>query len=219
MEIEKGTVRGSPYLGVFSVVTEDVAILPKFVEQKEIANYERTLGIEVIKANIMESALAGIFMTGVGKKFVVPYAAGNGEVKFLRSQGLEIEMIGATALGNMIALNSSGGVVSRLLPHAEREKLADFFGIKFEAMDVAGSDVPGSAITVTENGFIVNPNVNEKEFKMLGKIFGVSGKPTTANYGDPFVGNDVVANSRGAIVGTYTSGHELIRIDEGLRGE
>lgn len=219
MEIEKGTIKGCPYLGVFSVATEDVVILPKFVEQKETVNFERTLGVEAIKANIMESALAGIFMTGIGKKFVVPYAASRVEEKFLCGQGLEIERIGATALGNMIALNSRGGVVSPLLPVHERKKLADFFGIKFEAMNVAGSDVPGSAITVTESGFIVHPNVNEKEFKMLEKIFGVSGKPTTANYGDPFVGNDVVANSKGAIVGTYTSGHELIRIDEGLRGE
>jgi len=51
----------------------------------------------------------------------------------------------------------------------------------------------------------------EDEFMELKKIFNVDGKATTANYGDPFVGNDVVANSKAAVVGAYTSGHELIR--------
>lgn len=158
-------------------------------------------------------------MAGIGKKVVVPEMAERSEVKALEHAGLEVESVYSTAIGNLAALNSKGGIISPLMPEAEKKRLENFFGVKFTGMTVAGSDVPGAAIAVTEKGFIVHPNVDEKEFKKIGKIFRVNGAAGTANYGDAFVGNDVIANSKGVVVGAYTSGHELMRIDEGLRGE
>ncbi|PJA17298.1 MAG: translation initiation factor IF-6, partial [Candidatus Diapherotrites archaeon CG_4_10_14_0_2_um_filter_31_5] len=36
---------------------------------------------------------------------------------------------------------------------------------------------------------------------------------------DPFVANDILANSKGILIGEYTSNVEMLMIDEGLRGD
>ncbi|MEK6902504.1 MAG: hypothetical protein AABX02_02875, partial [archaeon] len=54
------------------------------------------------------------------------------------------------------------------------------------------------------------------EMEQLEAIFKVPGMTTTANYGDAFIGNSVLVNKHGGVVGERTSGPELARIDEGL---
>ncbi|MDP6670630.1 MAG: translation initiation factor IF-6, partial [archaeon] len=82
--------------------------------------------------------------------------------------------------------------------------------------EIAESDLIGSNIVLTNKGFIANPMISEKEFKKIEKNTGLEGATATANFGDKFVGNGVIANSNTAFVGLRTTGHELIRIDEGL---
>ena len=84
---------------------------------------------------------------------------------------------------------------------------------------IGGSDLIGSLCVASNKGFIVSPSVTKKEFKIIEKALKVKGTSATANYGDKFVGNSVIANSKAVIVGSLTSGHELNRIDEGLSGE
>jgi translation initiation factor 6 len=127
-------------------------------------------------------------------------------------------MNGVNALGNLIALNDFGGISSPLLSEKMVKELNRFFSLEFIRNEIAKTDVVGSCIVVTNKGFLVNPNTSKKEFELLKKTFKVEGQLGTANYGDPFVANDVLANSKGALVGEQTSGHELIRVDEGLRG-
>ena len=219
MEIIKRTIKGSPFVGVFSVITDAVGLFPKYVEKKEIKGIEDILGVEVIRTNIANSSLLGVFIAGVGKKFIVPNIAEEREIEYLEEAGLKVKKIDASALGNLVALNENACIVSPLIESGETKEIKKFFRINYYQRRVAGNDLPGSSTVVTNKGFIVHPNVSEKEYKELKKLFNVHGTATTANYGDPFVGNDVVANSNGAIVGLYTSGHELIRIDEGLRGD
>ena len=92
--------------------------------------------------------------------------------------------------------------------------------VKVECVEseVAKSDLVGSSMVLTNHGFTVNPLVSEEEFSFIGKKTGLCGTTATANYGDKFIGNSVIANSKVALAGLHTSGHELMRIDEGLTG-
>ncbi len=219
MEILKRTIKGSPFVGVFSVLTDDVGLFPKSVEKKELEGIENTLGVEIIRTNIANSSLLGVFMAGVGKKFIAPNIAEEKEIEYLEEAGLKVKRIDASALGNLVALNENGCIISPLIGKKEAKEIKKFFKICLSQRRIAGNDLPGSSMVVTNRGFIVHPNITETEHKELKKLLNVNGVTTTANYGDPFVGNDIIANSSGAVIGLYTSGHELIRIDEGLRGE
>ena len=75
MEILKRSVKGSPYIGIFSLVTEDYGIFPMNVERKEIKGLEELLGVRIVKANIANSSLIGAFCLGMGSKLETSYPA------------------------------------------------------------------------------------------------------------------------------------------------
>ncbi len=219
MHITKQTIRGSPFVGVLAIATESVSIVPKGMEKKELNALGETLDVDAIQATIANSPLIGSLAKALGKKMVVPEIVERKEVEFLESQGLKVKTIdGIAALGNLIALNENGMLLSPSIEKRQQKEIERFFGIPAQSFTIAGSDLVGSGITCTKQGFIAHPKILQKEFNALKKLFCVSGKATSVNYGDAFVGNSVLANAYGALVGTNTTPSELLRIDEGLGG-
>ncbi|MCH7902326.1 translation initiation factor IF-6 [archaeon] len=220
MNFVRGNMRSSPYVGIFCSLTEELGIVPQASLPKEIKLLEKELDINIVKTNLGQTSLTGILSTGIKKKIVVSNITENDEIKKLEKEGIEIMVLeGLTSTGNLIAVNKNGGIVSPLIKEKPVKDLGDFFKVKLEKMRIADNEVPGASITVTNKGFICHPNISEKDFSKLEKVFGVKGMATTANYGDLFVGNSVIANTNGVMVGSLTSGIELGKIDEGLRGE
>jgi translation initiation factor 6 len=220
MRIEKKTIDGSPFIGVFASVTEKIGIFPRGLEKKESKSLSEVLGVELIHSTIASSNLIGCLIKGNNKGFIVPEIIEEKEKNFLEEQGLKVKVVsGVKALGNLVALNNNGGILSTLLPEKSVKEIKGFFKIPFKAMDIASNEIVGSCVVVTDKGFLVNPRVSEQEFNELKKIFKVDGMPTTANYGNPFIGNDLLANSNGVVVGEQTSPFEILRVDEGLSGE
>jgi len=219
VHITKQTIRGSPFVGVLAIATESVSIVPKGMEKKELNALGETLDVDAIQATIANSPLIGSLAKALGKKMVVPEIVERKEVEFLESQGLKVKTIdGIAALGNLIALNENGMLLSPSIEKRQQKEIERFFGIPAQSFTIAGSDLVGSGITCTKQGFIAHPKILQKEFNALKKLFCVSGKATSVNYGDAFVGNSVLANAYGALVGTNTTPSELLRIDEGLGG-
>jgi len=219
LEIIKKTVKGSPYIGVFTIITNEIGLFPVDTSDEDIAEIEKLLKIRIIKSTLANCSLNGVLSTGIGKKIAITGMATETEIAKLENEGLEVKAVPhVTAIGNLIALNKNGGVASPILSNKTLELLQDFFEISIEKLKIADNEVPGASITTTNKGFIAHPNIKDKDYERLKKIFNVYGTTTTANYGDPFVGNSVIANDTAVIVGAQTSGHELIRIDEGLRG-
>src|SRR3989344_2374554 len=221
MNFSRGTVKGSPYLGVFCTATDEIALVPHSADKREARQIEGILGVKAVRAGIGNSSLMGVLSKGVGMKLAVSSLIEKEEEKALEKEGIELLKIrgGYTSTGNLIALNRHGGIASPLLSEKEISGLAEFFGVKFTQMKIADHDICGAGTTVTNKGFICHPDISEKDFSLLEKIFSVKGMPTTANFGDMFVGNSVIANTKGVMAGANTSGIELSKIDEGLRGE
>ncbi|HZX34144.1 MAG TPA: translation initiation factor IF-6 [archaeon] len=220
MNFARGTVLSSPYVGIFCTVTDEIALVPYPALPKEVKEIEKRLEVEIIRARIGNTSLLGVLSKGIGKKIAVSGIAEESEIKAIEKRGLEVMRLeGLTSTGNLLALNGFGGVASDLISEDGVKRLEKFFRVKFARKKVAESSLPGAALTVTNKGFIAHPNISAKEFSQLEKSFGVKGGATTANYGDFFVGNSVLANSKGVIAGRLTTGIELSKIDEALRGE
>ncbi len=220
MEFLKTNITGSPFVGIFCAVSEKFAIIPTLVNKKEEQKIEEILQVKVIKTTLANSSLLGALSVMFEDKIAVPSIVEESEKRELQKQGLEVKEIkGQAALGNLVTLNKNAGIASTLLSAKSIHDISEFFGVKILQKDVAGTNLAGSAIELTNKGFIVHPNIKAKELEGLKKTFGVHGVPTTANYGDRFIGNDVVANTKGALVGSITTSFEMIRIDEALRNE
>ena len=219
MKIEKSYFGGSPFIGIFSCITEKIGLLPLYTEKKEVQRTEEFFEIEVIQTSIAGSSLIGSLVKGNRKGFILPETTEKKEEKFLEEQGIKAKKInGLTALGNLVGLNDFGGIASPLIQKNAFKEIKDFFGVKLKQMTLGNSEVVGSCLVATNKGFVVHPEIKENELKEIESIFKVQGNPSTANYGDPFVANDILANSKGVLIGEYTSNAEMLMIDEGLRG-
>lgn len=217
MKVLRESIRNSPYLGIFSTVTESIALVPESIEQKEAKKLEEALEVEAIKASIASSSLIGILCKGNSKGFVVPEIAEKQELKELESKGLKFKTIkGNLALGNLIAANDEKAIISSIIPKKQREEIANF--LKVEAIDakIAGNDLSGSSMVLTNKGFLINNKASQKEFDKIREFLKLEGKATTANYGDSYVGNSIIANSKAIITGSLTTNIEIMKIQEGL---
>lgn len=214
MKFEKTTIKASPYLGVFSLVTEKIALIPQGITKKE-ANYFKDFEVEVIKCSLGESSLIGVLASAVSDKILVSEIVTESEIHKLTSLGLKTQkVLGVTALGNLLRVTEKGGFASKTFSKKQVTEIESFLGIKISQGTIASSDLIGSSCVANPNGFLANPEVTPAEFSQLEKALGVSGVVGTANYGDRFVGNCILTNSKAVLTGKNTTGYELIRIDE-----
>ena len=225
MELRKGTMKNSPFVGVFAKATDAFVLVPKQAQKKEIAGLRDFFGVEIISTNIVNSSLLGVYAIANKHGVMLPELSEESELKQLEQAGLRVKKLSwkeeekkktTEALGNLFALNDSKGVYSKMVPKEKVKEIENFLKVELEQVEIAGSDLVGSAMVATNRGFIAHAGTTKKELEFLEKLLGVKGKATSANYGDPFVGKSVVANSNAALVGLHTTPHEMFRIDEGL---
>lgn len=218
--IVRSTLKGNSFVGVFCMVTDKLAFVPEGIFKKEAKAIKDSLNVEVIQSNIADSSLWGIFAVGNSKGIMVTEMIEKDEEKNLQELGVKFKKVsGNFAIGNLCAVNDHGLLLSPFLGEQQRKEIKDFFDVKSLDMSYGLNQLVGSSTVVTNRGFLVHPKISKEEFESIKKLFKCNGMPTTANYGDPFIRNCIVANSNGALVGRETTGHELLRIDEGLSGQ
>lgn len=217
MNIKTLDLHGSPYIGIFCAVSDEYALVPNHTPTREAKRIEETLNVNVIPTSIAHSYLIGALAKGFGKKFVVADTIDHEEQKLLEKSGIEVHVArGITAIGNLLSVQKHGGIISPLIPQAQAAQISDFFNIPLHVKAIAQNELPGSCVIATERGFLAHPRTEPQDMEWLEKLFKVPGMTTTANYGDAFIGNSILANAHGTLVGERTSGPELARIDEGL---
>ncbi|MEK6972729.1 MAG: translation initiation factor IF-6 [archaeon] len=219
MHIDKGYIRASPYVGIFMRASDDFILVPDSISDKEFSQVASVFtNTKIIKCSMAGSQLIGILSISLKNKIAVSDIVTEKEIAHLRHYGLQVHVIkGVSAIGNLVCLNEFGGLCSKALTESQVKELATFFEIPFLRMTIAKSDLVGASCVATSKGFIVNPGINEEEFKKIKSIFKINGQLTSSNYGDRFVGNGIIANNNGVLVGDHTTTHELIRIDEAFR--
>ena len=164
---------------------------------------------DAIKTTLMNSNLVGIFCTLNNKIAILPEGAEKREIKLFKDAGLDVIQIGGQfdALANLIVMNDNCVVCSpAIYPELKRH-------IKCEPLKVAGSDLTGSALFVTNAGFLAHRDASHAEVENLERLFKSKGNIGTVNFGDPFVRSGLVGNKKGIIAGLRTSGPEMARID------
>jgi len=209
-------IMNNKYIGLFMLATDKFCIVGDMLEDKEIRTIEDALGVDVIKARVAGTSLIGVFAAGNSYGVVLPWIAREEEVNALEDAGIRTIVIKdrVTAMGNLIEANDKGAVVSPLLRPENAEAIGKHLHVHVLRHGVAGIDLPGACTVATNKGFLTHPNASEEELKMLSELFRVKGDTTTANFGDPFIGASIVANSKGVLVGEGTTPVELLKIED-----
>lgn len=221
VRIQKMNIKGSPFLGVFCRTTNKITLIPHDLTPNEHQLLKDTLGTELVACSLAASSLLGILAIGNQHGFVVPELAEKNELEQLQHQGVPIQTIpGVEALGNLVAVNDTIGFYTQRLVHEKTVRsIEKTLKIKLEAQTIAQSELVGSGLVLNNHGFVCHSQTTTQEAGQLERKTRLKGNRTTANLGDAFIGNSILANDHGTVVGWHSTPFEMMAIEEAFSGE
>lgn len=217
VDIKKTNFDGDPNLGLHAEATDQFCIMDPGLSAKCYQKMEDVLEVDVVKTPMAGSSMPGIFCAANSRGVALPRNTEEREKKRLDQAGLKYKVVETkqTALGNLILVNDSACVISQRLEDA-KDELEDLFGVPVSVGKIAGKDLVGSSSVVTNKGLLSHRDTTEDEMKLLEEKFGLECGRGTVNFGVPFVGACIVANSNGVLVSEDTTGPEIGRVEQAL---
>ncbi len=215
MAIYRYTFYKSPNIGIFVKANDSIVLIPYGFAETKTEKLAEYLQVKEVYASSAGTRLLGPMTVMNNNGILLPSIASDEEVENVkRASGLNVERVASkfTAIGNLIAANDNGAVVSPLLRGEVDRQIQDVLGVPAHTIAVAGFVQTGSMIIATNMGAGVHPNATEEEVKVVSEALQVPAEPVTVNGGMPFLSSGVVSNSKAVVVGNLTSGPELIML-------
>ena len=208
---------GNEHIGVYTRVFDDVAFVPPEAPEEYISAVGRELHVEVAETTIQGSSIVGSLLVGNSCGFVVSGLASALEIEFLK--GYRKVMLlerGMNAAGNVILVNDDLAVVHPDMPERIAEEISTFLEVPVLMMPIGGVATVGMAAVATNKGFLLPPRSSRQEIEAIEEYTDLPVGTGTINMGSNLIGTGLIANSKGYLAGTATSGYELGRIEEVL---
>ena len=167
-----------------------------------------------IYVSIADTRLLGPMMVMNNNGILVSSITSDEEINILKEKSqLNVERLKSkyTAIGNLIATNDHGAIVSPLCNDVKAQ-IQDILGVSVISMTISGYIQTGAMIVATNKGAAAYPNASDDEIKTISDILNVNVEPVTINGGIPFLASGIIANSKSVVVGNMTSGPELIML-------
>jgi len=223
MNIIRTSVNGLSTLGAFGLATEKFAIISKIWTDKAEEAINKALEVPVARLDIGDTSLVGILAVANSNGIIVPYIITPRELKALEEAVGDSVKIGIveskiTCLGNCIVANDNGAIIHEKFEPEVVSIIKDTLDVEVERGNIIQSPLVGSHTLATNRGVLVHPMTTEMEMTWISERLGVPANVGTINRGVPYVSIGCFANSRGAIAGKDTTGPELQRIFQTLRG-
>lgn len=204
----------SSNIGVFLNCNEKFLLVPRGLAKTKIAKLSEYLAAEPIEISIGGSRLLGPLIAMNNKGIIVSRLAEDEEIRVLKAAtGLNVERLQSnfTSVGNLITANDRGAIASHLLSDF-KDSITDVLGTPVEFLTIASYEQVGSTSIANNTGAAVHPYATEAETAKVADILKVDVEPATVNGGVPFVASGIVVTKGRAVVGSLTSGPELIML-------
>jgi translation initiation factor 6 len=213
------SIVGSASIGVYSLATENIVIIPPMVPQKKAQEFADWLKVKLAYTSISGSVLAGALACANSNGILLPNSIREEELSQIRSVfdgNITIMETKKTAYGNLVLANDKGAVVDPRLKPEDVKKIADTLGVEVFSTEIASLPYVGSLAVATNKGVLAHPLLKEAERKVLEQAFKVPIDVGTINCGIPYVGTGLIANSHSAVAGSMTTGPEMFIIGNAL---
>jgi translation initiation factor 6 len=211
---------GSASIGVYSLVTEKIAVIPPVAAESKAKKLEKWLKVRVVRSMIGDSVLIGALATANSNGIVLPHFTREEEIKAIKAACSEINVMimktKRTAYGNMILANDFGAIVDPRIKGKNLKRIADALGVEAVPGEIAGLPYVGSLAIATNKGVLAHPLLKEEERKLLEDVLKVRVDVGTINCGIPYVATGLIGNSHTVVAGSLTTGPELFIIGQAL---
>ena len=219
MTIHLSSLAGSASIGVYSLVTDEIVIIPRWVPVRKAERLAEWLKVKLIHTTIGGSVLAGALSCANSNGMLLPHYVRDEEVEAIKSVfngNITIMETKKTAYGNMVLANDKGAVVDPRLKPSEVKKISETLGVEAVAGEIAGLPYVGSLAVATNKGVLAHPLLKDSERKILEDVLKVPVDVGTINCGIPYVGTGLIGNSHAAVAGLLTTGPEMFIIGHAL---
>lgn len=217
MAIFLGSLFGSASIGVYSLVTDNMAIVPSQVSETKAKKIGEWLKVKTVRTTIGASVLVGALARANSNGIVLPHFMREEENQAIKSNSninMAVMETKKTAYGNLILANDYGAVVDPRMKERDVKKIEDVLDVETVPGEIAGLPYVGSLATATNKGVLAHPLVKEEEQKLLKDVLKVHVDVGTVNCGIPYVATGLVGNKHGAVAGYITTGPELFIIGQ-----
>ncbi|MFQ6107589.1 MAG: translation initiation factor IF-6 [Thermoplasmata archaeon] len=214
--ITKLDFSGNPYIGVYCSANEGHILCNPSIPARIVKRTAEALGVEVTVTTIGGSTILGSLIRSNSYGSIVTNFVSEEEMgKLRRLRPVEIDHK-LNAVGNNILCNDKGALVHPGFGKRTINLLEDTLQVPVARGTIAGLRTVGSVAVATNTGVVCHPKITDEERRRLEDTLKVSVTIATANYGTTYLGACLVANTKGAVVGSTTTPIEIGRIEEGL---
>jgi translation initiation factor 6 len=213
------SIVGSASIGVYSLATENMVIVPVIVPKQKAQEFADWLKAKLIYTSISGSVLIGALACANSNGILIANSIREQELEQIKSVftgNITVMESKKTAYGNLVLANDKGAVVDPRFKEAEIKKISEALGVEAVPTEIAGLPYVGSLAVATNKGVLVHPMLAAEEKKTLERVFKVPVEVGTVNCGVPYVGTGLLANSYAAVAGSMTTGPEMFIIGNAL---
>lgn len=212
---------GSASIGVYSLATEKIVIIPPQIPRHKAERVGKWLKTDVVQTMIGKSVLIGALACANSNGMLLPHFVREEEIKTLQNScgknfNLTIMETRRTAYGNMVLTNDKGAIVDPRLKAKDIKIISDTLDVEVVPGEIAGLPYVGSLATATNNGILAHPLIKEEEKKLIEEVMKTPVDVGTINCGVPYVGTGLIANTKAAVAGFLTTGPEMFIIGQVL---
>jgi translation initiation factor 6 len=210
----------SPNVGIFAKSNDKFVLLPFGYAETKLKKITEIMETEPIYVSIAGNRIIGPMVVLNNNGMILPSTASEDELIYLkRLTGLNVAKLDSkyTAVGNLISTNDKGAIISPLFKGEFDKYIGDILGVEVHTMSVAEFNQTGSTVVSTNIGAAVHPKATEQEVELISSVLKVEAEPLTINGGIPYLSSGMIWNSKSLIVGTLTTGPELIMLSRAFR--
>ena len=134
--LKRVDIVGNPNVGVFTLATDDLAIVPYNLLDEKAEIIKETLEVDVVKSSISGSSLIGSLAVANSNGMVVSPQVLDREIEQFEELGINVATVPGkyTALGNIIAANDKGAIVSPFLSEEAINIIENTLDVNVEAL-------------------------------------------------------------------------------------
>ncbi|UCE96469.1 MAG: translation initiation factor IF-6 [Candidatus Bathyarchaeota archaeon] len=211
---------GSASIGVYSLATDKMVLIPPEASESKAGKVENWLCVNLARTTIGGSVLLGALVCANSNGVVLPHYVRKKELRTIKKvandANLAILETKKTSYGNMVLTNDYGAVVDPRLKPSTIEKISDTLGVEAVPGEIAGLPYVGSLALATNKGVLAHPLIREEEKQLLKKILKVPVDVGTINCGIPYVATGLIGNSNNVVAGFLSTGPEMFIIGQAL---
>ena len=219
MAVYLSSIVGSASIGVYSLATENIVIIPRIVPKQKAQEFADWLKVKLAYTAISGSVLSGALVCANSNGMLLPNTIKEEETILLKTVfegNITIMETKKTAYGNLVLANDKGAVVDPRFKENEIKKISEALGVEVLPTEIAGLPYVGALAVATNKGVLAHPLLKDEERKILESVFKVPLDVGTINCGVPYVGTGLIANSHAAVAGSMTTGPEMFIIGHAL---